>query len=400
MTLTQRAVRDAKPGKKTCFFWDSDLKGFGLRITATGAKSYVLSYRFEGRKRLATLGRSPQTSLKEARSRARRELAAIRDGASGPLERHRKVAEAPTVADGVERFVHEFMPERVSIGLMRKCTVETYTQQCNRCILPMLGKLKIAAVRRRDVDGMVRGLPPVTRNRVLALASRLFTQFEKWDWRDQNTNPVRGIDRAREQARDRTLGDGELAALSVALNEISTASPAAVDAIRVAALTGLRIGEVLAIRWEDIDFDTGRLTLPETKTGRRTHDLPEPVLTLLADRPRFNACPWVLSTTGAAKMTYKTVHSAFQTAAAAAGLADVRLHDLRRTVMTAAAASGIGVYAMRDLLGHKTAAMADRYVRAVGNPVREARAQVADKMAAAMAGKPGEVVPMRGSREG
>ena len=63
-----------------------------------------------------------------------------------------------------------------------------------------------------------------------------------------------------------------------ALTEAEAPSPAAVAAIRFAALTGLRIGEVLAMRWEHVAFETGRLTMPETKTGRRTHDLPTPVL--------------------------------------------------------------------------------------------------------------------------
>ena len=64
-----------------------------------------------------------------------------------------------------------------------------------------------------------------------------------------------------------------------------------------------------------------------------------------------------------------------------------RLHDLRRTVMTAAAAAGVGTHVLRDLLGHRTAAMADRYVRSVGNPVRDAREQVGTAMAAMMEGK-------------
>ena len=72
----------------------------------------------------------------------------------------------------------------------------------------------------------------------------------------------------------------------------------------------------------------------------------------------------------------------------------MRLHDLRRTVMTNAAMAGVGTHVLRDLLGHRTTAMADRYVRAIGNPVRDARERVGAEMAAMMAGKAGEVVPM------
>ena len=64
--------------------------------------------------------------------------------------------------------------------------------------------------------------------------------------------------------------------------------------------------------------------------------------------------------------------------------------------MTNAAMAGVGTHVLRDLLGHKTTAMADRYVRAVGNPVRDAREAVAGQMAAMMEGKAGAVVPMRG----
>ena len=76
----------------------------------------------------------------------------------------------------------------------------------------------------------------------------------------------------------------------------------------------------------------------------------------------------------------------------------MRLHDLRRGYMTAAAAAGVGTHVLRDLLGHKTTAMADRYVRAVGNPVRDARRQVTAGIAASMSGEAGQVIPLERRR--
>ena len=146
----------------------------------------------------------------------------------------------------------------------------------------------------------------------------------------------------------------------------------------MAALTGLRIGEVLAMQWPDIAVETSTVTLPRTKTGRRIQVLPCVVLALLADVPRLHASEYVFTLTGRAAITYKTVRSFFAGCAVAAGLHDaagtptVRLHDLRRTVMTNAAVSGIGVHVLRDLLGHKTTAMADRYIRRTGSALREA----------------------------
>ena len=119
--------------------------------------------------------------------------------------------------------------------------------------------------------------------------------------------------------------------------------------------------------------------------SRRQHDLPVPALDVLRGLARINGCPWAFTTTGKAALTYRPVYIHFGEAARAAGLADVRLHDLRRSVMTRAAAAGVGTHVLRDLLGHKTTAMADRYVRAVGSPVRDAREAVAAEMARAMA---------------
>ena len=245
-------------------------------------------------------------------------------------------------------------------------------------------------MKRGDIERMAAPLPGPQRNTLLKLTSRLFNLFEQWEWRQQRSNPCYGIERAREEARDRVLSPSELAALAKALNQHEEQHPASVAAIRVAALTGLRIGEVLSIQWQHIDFETGRLTLPETKTGRRGHDLPEAALALLADLPRFNRCDWVFTTSGRAGIVYRTVRGHFAKIAAAAGIEEVRLHDLRRTVMTRAAASGVGTHVLRDLLGHKTTAMADRYIRAVGNPVREAREKVGAEMAAMMDGESGK----------
>ena len=129
---------------------------------------------------------------------------------------------------------------------------------------------------------------PVQRNRVLAFTSRLFRLFEDWELRPQHTNPARGIERAREEPRDRVLTPTQVTALGEALTHAEKNQPAAVAAIRFAALTGLRIGEVLSMRWEHIEEAHNAVILPRTKTGRRKHGLPSAALKLLADLPRIN----------------------------------------------------------------------------------------------------------------
>ena len=393
--LTEKRIRDARPGAKTSILWDDQVKGLGVRITPRGVKSYVLNYRIGGRERRATLGRVGEVSLKVARARAGDELMGIRAGESDPLERRREAAEAPTVEEGIDRFFAETVPERLSIGKMKPKTAHEYCLQ-SKTILATIGRRRVEEVTRRDIEKMVQPLKPVMRNRVLALTSRLFTLFESWEW--CSSNPCRFVDKSKEEPRDRTLAESEIAALAGALEAESASSPAAVAAIRMATMTGLRIGEVLAMTWPEMDFERGQVTLPTTKTGRRVHPLSSAALEALAVIPRINDNEYVF-TTGRAGITYKTAHGAFRRAAARAGLEDVRLHDLRRTLMTAAASDGLSSHVVRDLLGHRTASMADRYVRHAGSAVREATERMGTRMKAIMDGAPkAPVVPLDAKR--
>ena len=399
--LTERRIRDAKPGPKTAFVWDGAVKGLGVRITSAGAKAYVISYRAGGRKRLATLARCSEISLRDARERAGREFAAIRDGGD-PLERRREVREAPAVNDGIDRFLGEYARDRLATGRMSPSTARQYRAWADKHLRPGLGRKKLADVTRQDIETVARGLTdrPTLRNRVLGLASVMFNTFEVWELRPQNSNPVRRVDRARLEARDRVLAPSELAALAAALDDRAAGEPFAVAAIRVAALTGLRISECLAMRWEHVSFETGRVVLPETKTGRRTVPLAAPVLALLQVLPRVNGCPFVFAgARNAAPVGYRKVRTLFAESAAAAGLADVRLHDLRRSVATNLAAHGMNAFTLRDVLGHKTLAMSNRYVRTASDALAGAMEQAASFAAGAMAGTGGEVVPM-GRRHG
>ncbi len=155
------------------------------------------------------------------------------------------------------------------------------------------------------------------------------------------------------------------------------------------------------MQWEHIDTEGGTVVLPRTKTGRRVHGLPAAALELLVSLPRINAYVF----TGGhgpgrdAPVGYKNARRVFSNVAADAGLSDVRLHDLRRTVMTSAARAGLGAHVLRDLLGHKTTAMADRYIRHAGQAVRDAQESIGAAIAAQLEGKsPAEVVSLDARR--
>ena len=391
--LTERRVRDARAGSISTILWDSKVLGLGCKVFPTGRKSYVLSYRAGGRKRLATLARCSEISLQEARERAGRDLAAIRDGEAGPLERRRKAREAPTVEEGVQRFFDEYMPRRMADGRMAERTRYDYEKQAARTILPALGSKRITDVTRADIERTIAPRAPVQRNRTLSLLRRLFNLFEEWEWREQNTNPAHRIEKAHEEPRDRVLAPSEIQALGEALKEIDAPYPVA--AIRFLLMTGWRTGEALALKWEHINFEVGEITLPSTKTGRQTRTVAALALQVIDHLPQINGNPYVFAGARSAAIAYKTLRACFVRACDRAGIEDCRLHDIRRSVATSAAGSGLSVLLLRDLLNHKTVAMANRYARRAGTALQVAQDASAERMAGMMEGRGGEVVPTR-----
>ncbi|MCY3761895.1 MAG: site-specific integrase [Gemmatimonadetes bacterium] len=381
--LTERIISDLRPGPKSRIVWDHKTKGLGVRITPTGTRAFVVTYRTVHREqRRKTLCRVEETSLKEARRMAGQLLLEVRAGAD-PVEKKRQLREAPTVGEAMNQFFEDLVPQRIKLGKMTAKTAQEYGYHW-AAIAPRLERKTVATVTREHIEKAVSGAPVTTRNRMLALLSRCFNEFEKWGLREQFSNPVRFIEKAQEKARDRVLTADELGRLAVALKEQEGNHPAAVAAVRVAALSGLRIGEVLRIRWQDLDLESGRLRIPESKTGARTHTLPAPALDVIRQRPR--ECDWVFTARRKAPVTYRYARVTFQKAAKAAKIQDVRLHDLRRTVATTAAASGASAAILRDLLGHRTMEMANRYVRDIGDPVTEMREHVGGEIAAMMGG--------------
>ncbi len=389
MALTERRIRDAKPGQKTRIEWDTTVRGFGLRITPAGSKAFVISYRLDGSKRLATIGRPSETSLRNARELAGRELAAVRQGGSDPLARRDAVRTMPTVAEGMATFFESYVPARIAEGRMCVRTAKEYAWQWNRIarVFPEFAALRIEAVTRADIEHVLTDRKPVDRNRNLAFLARVFRFFEMRECRRQNDNPCRLIEKAREEPRDRVLTPAELKALAGSLANLESGGKERfpVAAIRFLAMTGWRAGEALALQWEHVSFETGEIVLPDTKTGRQVRKAGADAMDQIHELPRLGANPFVFAGRTGAGIGYKRLRRVFIKACAAAGIADARLHDLRRSVATYAAASGLPVTLLRDLLGHRTLNMAARYARRADSALQRAQDESAARMAAMMA---------------
>jgi integrase len=385
--ITKRSVDALKPagdGAETVL-WDSELKGFGVRVQSGSAKSYVLHYRVgTGRGaplRKLTIGRhgspwTPETARREAKSL----LGMIEDGFDPAADKMLR-REAPTIVELAERFLAEHADAK-----RKSSTAAEYKRLLDKIILPALSKRKVADVSRADVTKLhyVNRKAPYQANRVLAVLSKMFNLAERWGLRPDGSNPCRHVEKFTERKRERMLSPAELARLGDALAGYG-GSPYAVAAVKLLVFTGARLGEVLGLRWEWVDFERGEARLPDSKTGAKTLHLPPPALAVLAELPRLDGNPFAIAgaKSGAALVNLEKPWRAIRRSA---GLGDVRLHDLRHAFASVAASSGMGLPIIGKMLGHSEPATTARYAHLASDPVKAAAAAVAGKVAAAMGG--------------
>jgi integrase len=369
--LTDRLIKKLPAGGDDITLKDTLVRGFGIRVTVGGAKSFTLNYRrkVDGRQRRITIGSFPDWSTTVAREEAKRLKREI-DGGGDPGGEQREARAAPTIADLAVRFISDYLPRK------RPSTQRVYGQQIAADILPVFGKTKVAAVTHADVDRFHHAMRdrPTHANRTLAVLSKMFSLAVKWQMRADN--PCRGVERNAEAKRTRYLSGAELDRLTVALDELS--DQGAANAVRLLLLTGARRGELLAAKWGDIDLDAGVWNKPGATTKTKTsHSVPlsKPACRLLAKMRAAAGSDWLfpaLSGNG----HRRHINAAWIRVRKAAKLPDVHLHDLRHTYATILASSGLSLPVIGKLLGHATPMMTQRYAHLTDDPLRQATERV------------------------
>jgi integrase len=367
-------------GKAEVVLWDSDLKGFGVRLQRKeGARTYVLHYRHAGKLRKLKIGRHGRLTPEQARREAKRLLGQVAEGKDPAADKAAAKA-APTIS----KFATTFLTEHVEVK-RKASTAREYRRLLEHVIVPALGKKQVVEVKRQDVTKLHHALrkTPIEANRALALLSTMMTFAEKSGvLPDGSTNPCRHVERYQQRRRERFLSPEELARLGDALSAYD-GSPYIVAAIKLLVFTGARLGEVLGLQWEWIDFDRGEARLPDSKTGAKTLYLPPPALEVLSELSRIDGNPYVIvgKKEGAALVNLEKPWRAIRKVA---GLQDVRLHDLRHAFASVAASSGMGLPIIGKMLGHTQAQTTQRYAHLASDPVKAAAAAVAGKIAASM----------------
>ena len=377
--LTKRYI-DALPAReKEYFVWDDQLKGFGTRVYPNGGKRYVAQAFRRGKTIRVQIGRHGALPFEEAKARARKAIADIDEGANPNREKENERL-PPTVEQLAERFLGEYVP----VHCKPRTQIE-YRHAVKRYIVPVLGSIKVAALARDDVAALHHEMrdKPYQANRTLGVISKMMNQAEAWGLRPDRSNPCYHVRKYKEKKRERFLTADELARLGEALDEEASFAPSAVNAFRLLLYTGARLSEIQTLKWEHIRGD--RIHLPDSKTGAKTIPLNGPALEVLAGTERMEGNPYVIVGTGeGAHLT--DLQKPWRRIRKAAGLEDVRIHDLRHTFASEAVMGGESLPMVGRILGHTQAQTTARYAHLADDPLRKASERIASSLQKAMNG--------------
>jgi integrase len=361
----------------------------------------VIRYRVGGGRsgveRMHTIGRYGPLTADKARDLAKLALADVAAGGDPQGGRAATRAEM-TLADLCDLYLAE------GCATKKASTLATDQGRIARHIKPLLGRKRVSAVAREDVERFLadvaagktattektkaRGKAVVTggkgtATRTLGLLGSILGFAV--DRKLRADNPARGVRRFKDRKCERFLSPSELGRLGAALEamEAEGAHPYGIAIIRLLAFTGARRSEIEGLRWREIDFDRGLLRLEDSKTGQKTLTLSPGAAAILAGVSRVAGSDFVFPAAsggdhyqGAAKVWIK--------ARALAGLEDVRLHDLRHTFASFGAGGGFGLPVIGALLGHRNATTTQRYAHLADDPLRKANDWIGGEIGAAL----------------
>ena len=350
MHLTKRVIDTFTylgPEPRRDVRWDDLMPGFGVRVFSSGRKTFVLSYRHQERKRLMTIGAYGVLTVDQARDRARTHLVSVTDG-NDPLAERTRLAQGETVKDLATAYLERYAKPH-------KKTWKQDEASLRDVIVKRWGSLKLTALKRADVGALHRMLGashPYAANRTVELVSRMFTLASQWGFLPEDyPNPGRRIQAFKETRRDRFVRADEMPRLAAAID--AETSPYLRTAFWLYLLTGMRKQELLNAKWKDIDYDAGLWRLPKTKSGRVHHiPLSTRAVALLKALPREEGNPHVIPGLRAGQPLQNTDRT-WRRIRKCAGLEDVRLHDLRRTVGSYMAQDGASLHLIGTVLNHR-----------------------------------------------
>jgi integrase len=360
------------------YFYDDEVRGLGIAVSPRGKRSFVL-YRFvAGRPERVQMGVFPDDlSVDQARRLATQMNAAIAQGKNPAAER-RAVRDEMTLGELFETFLTLYAKQNKRTWKDDEDMFRVYLHGWRLRKISTITKLDV--IKQHAHIGNTRG--KYAANRVIELLCSMFNRAIK-DWGWQGANPAAGIRAFKERKRERFLDGQELPAFFQSLAQEPNEHMR--DFMLVALLTGARRSNVQEMEWKEINFHRAEWLIPAEKAKSDEPlriALTPVVLRILETRKASSMSKFVFPGRG------KTGHvvepkTAWKRILKRAGLTDLRLHDLRRTLGSWQSATGASLQIIGKSLGHESLEATKVYSRLNLDPVREsvARAQQAMLMA-------------------
>jgi len=360
--FTKKAILQLGASDKIQTYHDTVARGLKLMIRPSGTKTFILYRKISGRPERVTLGRFPDLSIEQARAKADEFNSQIALG-KNPAHSKRMLRAETTFEELFKLFIERYAKVHKRSWKNDEDRYRLYLQHWSQ--------RKLSSIKRLDVQRLHEKIGAncgiYAANRTLSLLKTLFNKAIEWGW--DYPNPVHAIKKFKEKSRERFLQTDELPRLFESLAD--EPNGIARDYILVSLLTGARKSNVLAMRWEQINFAQATWTIPETKTGDpHTVPLVKAAMNILNCRREKSSDPWVFPGSG------KTGHlvepkKAWKRILERAGIEDLRLHDLRRSLGSWQAATGANLSIIGKTLAHKNLNTTAIYARLNLEPVRQ-----------------------------
>ena len=379
INFTKRSIESIElPDKgKRLTFYDSKTPSLALRVTSTGTKTFVIYRKINGKPERYTIGKFPMVTIEQARLQAAEINATIAKGDS-PNESKRAIRDEMTLEDLFDLFLEKH-------AKLHKRSWKKDQDQFNRYLLPWKSK-KLSTIKKNDIHllhtTLGKDVGIYTANRLLALIHTIYSKAIEWGW--DKPNPAHGIKKFKELSRDRFLESDEIPRFFKALAE--EANKTATDYFLVSLLTGARKTNVLEMQWQEINFERATWTIPVTKNGE-AHTIPlvPEIITLLKQRKDSSDSPWVFPGTGVTGHLVEP-KKAWRRVLGSAGIDNLRIHDLRRSLGSWQAATGANLSIIGKTLAHKNISTTAIYARLNLDPVRDSMVTATNAMFAAAEG--------------
>ena len=374
INFTKRTIETLPlpPQDKRLYLYDTKVQGLELMVTHQGAKSFKVYRKIGDSPIRVSLGKYPQMTVEEARQKAQKVIAEIISG-KNPNKEKKKVRSEITFGEIFSTFMERYSKPQKKSWEADEREVKRFLSHWYLRKLSSITKQEIQTLHEkiRAENGLYQA------NRLLERIKAIYNKAIEWGW--EGTNPARGVKKFKEKSRNRFLHPDELPHFFESLQ--AEPNDAVRDYIYVSLLTGARKSNVLAMRWEDINFERQEWLISGTKNGEPLRvPLVLKVIDILKNRlQKYGQTEWVFEGTG------KTGHliepkSGWKRILKRAGIKDLRLHDLRRTVGSWQAATGANSYIIGGTLGHKDQKSTAVYARLNIDPIRASLEKATDAM--------------------